>query len=612
MKTEINSIRAFIHSAIPDMRTLWPVILILFMCLSFTAHAQNLDTPVVYKGINNNSDFYIITVPSDNGLIDVLFFKSEQSEYLNNVEKTNPRQLRGSSLSTTIIMNFSDTSCILPIEDGNFTLQKVEENTDDLTGHYLLETDENFFAVMIIKRSGLNYTVLTEMWEKYSSEQILPNNGNSYTLPDNPSNHSIAFSDGTAVISDEDGQEIVLRTSEYIKEKQAEIVSKFNISITGSPKDVFTQIYHQPYPPSADIPASRLKRSEFSMFSMPISSISPNGTRAISTDKEFLYVYDIALLKELYRIPVGEAKIDPGTIVWSNDSSKIAGTENFFMFMMEPDIHLFDLSDGTYINLTDDHTTKTLIYGGYAAIDITPCWVGRDGNLLFQRIIKTDGFKCDLILYDFESNEPVTLYENIASLPALINIIPSQTNGKLYLSFLYPERFDKKSGIWQFDLANGQLTPIEGLSGSRKTPILYDVSFNGRYLLIQYPVNLNSSGRLNDPEIPVFTVYDTSTGEERALLELSEEYSQPQNAAFSPDGNHILYVYSGFDKEKTGAAIQDTEGSAEKIIYSCDDRTLGLVFPSTASYNTGTAWSINDTIFLARETGQEAVFIQIE
>ena len=199
------------------------------------------------------------------------------------------------------------------------------------------------------------------------------------------------------------------------------------------------------------------------------AQLSPTGTTVSWTSgDDVLCLLDVAaggtscwLLPEQMAVPI--------PFRWSEDGQSLAGTEDVFQFLQDPDIWVIDVASESVMDCTDDG-----VWGGYLGkkfpvhwIDILPTWNPLTGELLFFRSESSDeGSSLDLMRLPPGSctsvaapAEPVVVASLAGILPAglpLLGHASVSPNGS-YLAFivLVNSRDEPASGIWVVDLKEG-------------------------------------------------------------------------------------------------------------------------------------------------------------
>ncbi|HYJ68212.1 MAG TPA: hypothetical protein VEX15_11210 [Nocardioidaceae bacterium] len=116
--------------------------------------------------------------------------------------------------------------------------------------------------------------------------------------------------------------------------------------------------------------------------------LSPDGERIATYADSELCIYTADGDQE--RCTADELQLDPNSIRWSPDSSRLAFTENYFVFLTEPDIWVLDADSAEATDLTDDGVAPHEINviadadSSDAVVDTTPTWVD-DSTIRFIR-----------------------------------------------------------------------------------------------------------------------------------------------------------------------------------------------------------------------------------
>jgi len=150
---------------------------------------------------------------------------------------------------------------------------------------------------------------------------------------------------------------------------------------------------------------------------------------------------------------------------WSPNGKYIAFTDDYFQYMHEPDIWIFNVKKNKFINCTDDNTRDSLMLGKGALIDILPVWDKNSKNLFFFRIIKKDKEYSTAIFRLTPGNSPKKIkdFDKFSSNSPVYYTRPAiSNNGKTISICSYsPNPNDKLCyGVRLFNLESGEIKKI--------------------------------------------------------------------------------------------------------------------------------------------------------
>jgi len=199
------------------------------------------------------------------------------------------------------------------------------------------------------------------------------------------------------------------------------------------------------------------------------AQLSPTGTTVSWTSgDDVLCLLDVAA-GETSCWPLPEQMAVPLPFRWSEDGRFLAGTEDVFRFLRDPDIWVVDVASESVLDCTDDD-----VWGGYLGkefavhwIDILPTWNPVTGDLLFFRSESSDeGSTLDLMRLPPGSCTSVSAPDEPMAVTSLADILPgglpflghasvSPDGSSLAFVVLTNSRDDPANGIWVVDLKEG-------------------------------------------------------------------------------------------------------------------------------------------------------------
>ena len=215
----------------------------------------------------------------------------------------------------------------------------------------------------------------------------------------------------------------------------------------------------------------------FQVSISPISvQLSPDGTRlAANIGSEGTCVAQLDALKiDCYPWP---ERLKPVDLYWSPGSDMMILHSDVVRYMMESDLWLLDLADGSYTNLTNDGADEVL-GNDNALLDLVPTWNPATGDLYFFRSHRVESSEYTNGLYRIaagENGRPTGQPELVADLTPISSAAlpvynsPGQylLNGSAQITpdgtrlvalvRSYPLN-PATTGIWLIDLPGGELS----------------------------------------------------------------------------------------------------------------------------------------------------------
>jgi hypothetical protein len=161
---------------------------------------------------------------------------------------------------------------------------------------------------------------------------------------------------------------------------------------------------------------------------MQTQALAPEGSHVawITQDALCLYRLDTSE-RSCYDFPPDSTLDDQGTafdrLAWSPDARTIAMTPNYYRYLHEPDMWLFDVASGVFSNITDDSVDEVFGDGSEGAlIDIMPYW-GDDNTLYFVRGGRNEA-SLTIQRYDMATAALETWFEFPAEFGTAPNVLP--------------------------------------------------------------------------------------------------------------------------------------------------------------------------------------------
>ncbi|MBN1286748.1 MAG: hypothetical protein JXB47_15220 [Anaerolineae bacterium] len=153
-------------------------------------------------------------------------------------------------------------------------------------------------------------------------------------------------------------------------------------------------------------------------------------------------------------------------LAWSPDGHYLAFTQEFFRYLNEPDIWVYEVTTGAFTNYTDDGVDKIHFDESPSYwIDTLPVWDPNTGDLYF---FSTDNRRTifDLYRLDLDDGVPELVFELTGLLePFLVWQPPAISPGddQMALLVMAPDLADPRNGVWELDLEDGAFNQVAGL-----------------------------------------------------------------------------------------------------------------------------------------------------
>ena len=353
-----------------------------------------------------------------------------------------------------------------------------------------------------------------------------------------------------------------------------------------------------PAPPSASKSAADLKvtaQRDLKIDNTRIIALSPDGKWLAALRDKAVCIIAVDTLADKQCAEVKTGSLDTRSIVWSPDSKRIVFTEDLPRYMFESDIWTLAVDSGQLTDLTPDNVSGSflkLTKDSAALLDTMPGWSPDGQTLIFSRSDRNDGLTT-LYRVAVNGGSPEKILDAAGSGPIAVWYSPRWLgNGKIVYTINHPKQTEPTNGVWLAD-SNGQnakqlLVPDQQLGA----PILTDVSAKGDRALIWYTGG--AQGALK-PNVSYFALLDLNSGQ-AIPLKPSGEFTGLANAAFSPDGSKIVYVYRDTNKQ-AHLVVRDASGKTDNDLFSTS-APLGY-----SDYLQGLDWTNNDTLYAATGPG---------
>ena len=352
-----------------------------------------------------------------------------------------------------------------------------------------------------------------------------------------------------------------------------------------------------PAPPSASKAAADLKvttQRDLKIEGTRLISLSPDGKWLAAMRGTSACIIAVDTLADKQCAEVTTGVLDRQSFVWSPDSQRIAFTEDLPRRMIESDIWTLAVDSGQLTDLTPDNMSGGIFKlpkDSPDMLDTMPGWSPDGQSLIFSRSDRNSG-STTLYRISVKGGSPEKILDAPGSGPLAMWYGPRWlSTGKIVYTVYYPKQTEPTNGVWLAD-RNGQnakqlLAPDPQLG----VPILADVSAKGDRALIWY---IGAAQYGAKPNVAWVALLDLNNGE-TVPLKPAVEFLGPTNAAFSPDGSKIIYVYRSIADGQTLLAVRDVQGGVDNNILT-QSESLGT---TTESPMQGLNWVNNDTVYAA-------------
>lgn len=330
--------------------------------------------------------------------------------------------------------------------------------------------------------------------------------------------------------------------------------------------------------------------------------LAPDGKRFVHRDGESLclYVQD-ASEPNCAQLPEPlDGSIYPESLVWSPDSRYVTFTENFLVYLVDPDIWLWDTTTDTVTDLTDDGPNRLdFDDDSWERIDLAPTWLP-DGRILFLRYSRIDDETPPAEIYavqpDGSNQEKLGELDTSGTFAAYAMVA---TEEHLFYNY-YVNGDAPENGLWMSNRDGSNPKQIYA-SEVPDIPWSLSTSADGRYLLMNmpFPNDLDFS-----PERSAARLLNVESGKE-VLIDPDHFVA---GAGWSPDGTALIYIVN--DRRATtetdnGLYITGTPSEGGRRILE------GEWLPTTTRQQQPLTWGANHSILLAHQGGESITLVEL-
>ncbi len=314
-----------------------------------------------------------------------------------------------------------------------------------------------------------------------------------------------------------------------------------------------------------------------------LSVLSPDGTMVAwvgKDDNKGICLLTIATATTECTPPDVAAGKSPSDLAWSPDSRTIAYSDNFFIYLLEADIHLFDVQQHAYRDITDDHSIASpLKPDPNAPEDYLPTW-SADGTLYFWRsFAPQDGPTLSLEHFATPDSQPEAVgnYSHLVPGRYAISYAPAISPDRTMMAVIVLQSDLKapENGIYTINLKTGESRLIAtvnqlrfGLPDWIQQPSAYPMAI--------YWAGSNLVVNLYSPQFgkaePSYAMYITLASKKVTPIFDFSAYKSAAEIVSAIDGGQP----DGTPISLPGAGIPTSDGKQYLFVHRIDQDTVGL------------------------------------
>lgn len=327
--------------------------------------------------------------------------------------------------------------------------------------------------------------------------------------------------------------------------------------------------------------------------------LAPNGEYFAYFEDDSLCLYRGAEQQPCVALPDELHDIDLESIRWSPDSRYLSFHENFFVFLVDADIWVWDTQTNEVTDLTDDGENQLDFDDtNWKSIDVLADWLP-DGRILFLRYSRIQGEILPPDIYSIapgdERPEKLGVIETTDPF-AIFSLDASES--QLVYNYFAPGG-SPSNGVWISNLDGSDAQALVP-AAEENPPLGVTLSPDGRYVLI--PTQGASRFLEFTPENSLMRAVDVATQTE--VLIDPERFVA--GAGWSPDGSALVYLVNNRrDSDENGLYITDAPGNPGRLLLA------GAYNLPTPTLRQALTWGANHTILLSRSPDEGIVLVQL-
>lgn len=295
-------------------------------------------------------------------------------------------------------------------------------------------------------------------------------------------------------------------------------------------------------------------------------------------------------------VPRGVRRFDLDYTRWSPDSRYLVFVENFFHYLHDSDIWVFDTTTRTFVNLTDDGTDEVNLgeddLGG-GMVDVAPRWLDAE-RIVFVRY-EGATHTTTLMTVNVTSGEvkAQAVLETEDAVPVYALAVEGDS---VYYNF-----DDRDETVALFRRQGEDVVRLDQYEEPYFVPTLIEVAPDGEHLITMDSQH-TAFGTGYEPEQSSVRVYPSAGGE--PMLVDAARYVAA--ATWAPDGDGIAYLTRDpLNPALEGLYLSAGPGQPGRQVLD------GIYFPPTPRWLSGITWAANNTLLLARIGGDGLVVVRL-
>lgn len=295
-----------------------------------------------------------------------------------------------------------------------------------------------------------------------------------------------------------------------------------------------------------------------------VLSLSPDGTRFAVFDDFDLCLYDVSTLSQQSCAQAGRSSA--ASVTWSSNGQYVAFVAQDTGGAQRSHVYVMRAEDGEVTRLGDD---ALILF-----------W-SPDSKSLAVAMDSPVGF--GVFRLPIEGGEPVLVRPDLPG-----NLMPRGSSGE----FLYSagSTLPDEAGVWLINPGELGVRRIIGPDAKLGRPLLVEVSVDGSKALVLYLAGFRQSPL---PGTSPIALVDIASGETTLLMPEAGPSLGPRDAAFSPDGTRVAYVYTDENREAHLHVRDVHDGGDRRIVTFLGQEVL-------ADFNQHLTWAANGAIYLPR------------